>query len=202
MTASKGIKKPYTEKVYVKKSKIKQAGMGLFIKSPVNRGEIVCTYAGNLFDSSEAKYRDPTYMVNFEQGRGYKLDGDGKDGDLGHFANTGTITNEGEVYPEINARISLKTKYQWIDTLSEISTGEIILRGRFDLIAKRDLKVDEEVIVDYGKGYWHTMNKWEKEGALEKPPSAIAREERAKRRLLGYQAISDKVILRRSPRKK
>lgn len=125
--------------VYAKESNIANGGQGLFLRHPLRRGEIICSYAGRLFDASEAKFRDPTYMVNFELGRGFKLDGDDVDGDLGHYANA-TRRNEAGVFtPPVNAAISLRGKAQWSSI--DAKTGEVVCRGRFDLVARSDLQV-------------------------------------------------------------
>lgn len=56
------------------------------------------------------------------------------------------------------------------------------LRGRFDVIATTDIKAGEEVIVDYGKGYWTTLEKYFQGRLPTKPASAHSRDERALKR--------------------
>ncbi len=79
-------------KVVERKSEIdlvgENSGNGLFAVVDISKREIVCTYGGDLVDSNEAKYMNKCYMVNFENGRGYKLNGNGKRGDKGHSANS------------------------------------------------------------------------------------------------------------------
>lgn len=120
-------------------------------------------------------------MVNFELGKGFKLDGDGEDGDIGHFANATQINDEGVADPPQNARFCMRTKKQWIVVNQQ--SGETYLRGRFDLIAKRDIKAGDEIILDYGKGYWKTMHEYWENGPPPRSEVSIAREERARRRL-------------------
>jgi hypothetical protein len=120
-------------------------------------------------------------MVNFELGKGFKLDGDGADGDIGHFANATQVNEEGESFPPVNARFCMKSKRQWL--VSDNQTGEIYFRGRFELVARRTIEAGEEIILDYGKGYWQTMTNYWKNGPPPRSDFAIARDLRAKRRL-------------------
>lgn len=171
----------HADNVCSQPSRIPNGGTGLFAKVDIPRGTLICTYAGRLYDSTEAVYRDPTYMVNFELGKGFKLDGDGDDGDIGHFANATQTNDEGIADPPQNARFCMRTKKQWI--VVNPQSGETYLRGRFDLIAKRDIKAGDEIILDYGKGYWKTMHEYWENGPPPRSEVSIAREERARRRL-------------------
>ena len=57
-------------------------------------------------------------------------------------------------------------------------------RGRFHLIAVRDISAHEEVLVHYGDGYWHTMRRfWSCDCVLpSRPKCVVDREERSARR--------------------
>jgi hypothetical protein len=55
-------------------------------------------------------------------------------------------------------------------------------RGRFDLVALTDIDVDTEIIVNYGIGYWSTMDKYWNKKLPVKPQTAIDRDLRAQRR--------------------
>lgn len=167
--------------VIAQPSRIPNGGTGLFATVQIPKGGQICTYAGRLYDAREAMYRDPTYMVNFELGKGFKLDGDGADGDIGHFANATQVNEEGESFPPVNARFCMKSKRQWL--VSDDQTGEIYFRGRFELVARRTIEAGEEIILDYGKGYWQTMTNYWKNGPPPRSNFAIARDMRAKRRL-------------------
>jgi len=63
-------------------------GSGLFAAKKFTKGDIVALYEGLLVDSAEAQYEDPSYIVEFEKGRGLKLIGDSKYGFKGIYANS------------------------------------------------------------------------------------------------------------------
>lgn len=130
-----------------------------------------------------ARYLDPSYTVNFENGRGLKLVGNiewgGDRGFLGHIANSIHPLHD---LPHQNAKFDLKQKF------STDNTGRIIKNmfcagnfGLFPLIALRDIGVDEEIIVDYSKGYWKAMDEWISNPKF-KSQSVIDRDLRMKRR--------------------
>ena len=156
--------------VVVGKSRIPNAGNGLFAKRSFKKGELVCTYGGHLVDFTDARYIHPMYIVNFENGRGFKLVGDNEGGDCGHFANA-----VHPAAPEIvqNAKFCISDEKKYLANQ----------RGRFNIYATRDILLGEEIIVNYGDGYWLTIQKWEE--MPEKPTKSAAskaREERALRR--------------------
>jgi hypothetical protein len=158
------------QQVTVKQSLIPNSGNGLFACKDFGKGEVICTYGGSLIDSAEAQYENPMYMVSFENGKGYKLMGDNRGGDLGHFANAVHPSFPGVVQ---NARFELafgeKTRL-----LNE--------RGRFKVVAVKPIKQGEEIIVNYGNGYWLTMKQWESGSHPTKPATVVARDERALKR--------------------
>lgn len=176
MPSTKAAKEVQKGNVVVKASKVApNAGKGLFAKKRITKGSLICTYAGKLVDSADCKYLDPTYMVNFELGKGFKLDGDGQDGDIGHYANS--LTPQQALEASFNAKIDLHKKRSWV-----VPGSSFQMRGRFDLVAKRNIKAHEEIILDYGKGYWLTMNNWITLGAPIKSQCAQSRESRYLRR--------------------
>lgn len=154
--------------VFVQKSKIRNAGNGLFAKQGFCKGDLICTYGGHLVDIADAKYIHPMYIVNFENGRGFKLVGDNQDGDCGHYANA--------VHPA-DPSITQNAKFC-------INDDKVYLpnqRGRFNIYAVKDIAINEEIIVNYGEGYWLTIQKWEQAPPI-KSEASKAREERASKR--------------------
>jgi hypothetical protein len=63
-------------------------GSGLFAARDFEKGDIVALYEGILVDSADAQYEDPSYIVEFEKGRGLKLIGDAQSGYKGIYANS------------------------------------------------------------------------------------------------------------------
>jgi hypothetical protein len=55
-------------------------------------------------------------------------------------------------------------------------------RGRFDVIATKDICINEEIIVKYGDGYWRNLGKWLGGEFPNKSEETILRDERALRR--------------------
>ena len=108
--------------------------------------------------------------MNFEYGRGYKLIGDHKTGDVGHFANA--VHPESEILQNASFNMRGKKIFQ---------EGR---RGKFKIIAKAKISQGEEIIVNYGCGYWLTLQKWYATGCvpMTKKTSTLKREERWNKR--------------------
>ncbi len=155
-------------KVYVATSLIPAAGKGLFAKRRLEKNEEICIYSGKLIDCVDAKYVDPSYMVEFELGKGFKLIGDNLSGDPGIYANSLHPLSEGL---SRNARFDLGCKKYLVGN-----------RGCFAVRAIRTIEAGEEIIVNYGSNYWATLERWCSCSMPIKPASALAREERAVRR--------------------
>ena len=120
-------------KVRVGPSNIVGGGEGLFAKEKILKGSLVCTYGGRLVDPQDAHFVNPIYIVDFETGRGFKLVGDGEDGDVGHFANA--------IHPQSmelkqNARFSLSHNHK------QTLPGN---RGRFHIYSKKDIEAGDEI---------------------------------------------------------
>src|SRR5205085_7901725 len=79
-------------------------------------------------------------VCSSDLGKGSKLIGDAVLNDLGIYANAIHPLNS-EV--KQNARFHISSKVYLPDR-----------RGRFDIVARKDIEIGEEVIVDYGKFYW------------------------------------------------
>ena len=148
--------------VYVGPSRIVNAGLGLFAKKRFKQNDFICYYSGTLVDYNEAIYLNPTYIVSFELGRGLKLVGDSLQ-HLGLYANSVRSDCAEAVQ---NARFNLTTKQSFTDD-----------RGMFPIVATKDIARNEEIIVDYGHGYWNTLRNWK-----VAPPVKSERDKRAAKR--------------------
>jgi hypothetical protein len=156
-------------RVEARTSNIPDAGLGLFALEDIEKDSVICTYGGRLVDYEEAKYQDPEYSVDFELGKGMKLIGDAVGDDLGIYANA-IHPNNKEV--KQNARFHIKSKVYLENK-----------RGRYDILARRDIAKGEEIIVSYGKFYWTAVAKF-KTNPPVKPMAAVRRDERAMKRNL------------------
>lgn len=154
--------------VEVRVSTIPNAGNGLFALKSFHKGEFICYYSGKLIDWIEAQYMDPTYLVNFEFGKGFRLHGDCETNDFGHLVNSTHISCP---HVQSNARFDFKKK-------KIFSNG----RGQFSIVATKDTAENEEIIVNYGKGYWNTLERYKIFGPPICTTSTLERNERALRR--------------------
>ncbi len=154
--------------VKVAESRIPNAGKGLFAIDNISKNAVICTYGGTLIDAQDARYADPMYMVDFENGRGYKMIGDDSCGDVGIYANA--------IHPALpntkqNARLDMRNKKYLANN-----------RGVIDIVARQDILAGDEIVVCYGDGYWATMNTWNTTPHPVKSASDNQRDDRAKRR--------------------
>ena len=139
-----------------------------------------------------AKYIDPTYIGEFEHGKGMKLVGNipanslprcfYDHGFLGHIANS---VHPFHKFPTQNARLDTKLKFSTHgDSLTVdsklFSPGDL---GYIPLVACKDIEAGEEIIINYGRSYWSKLDAWIK-APPEKSSSIIDRDTRKRRREL------------------
>lgn len=125
---------------------------------------------------------DPTYATNFEYGKGLKLfaGNTGFDGFLGHLANSEHPLHK---FPKQNARLDMQKKFSMKEGDRKINRKLFSPQdyGFIPLIASKDIKKGEEIIIDYGLSYWLTIEKWLM-NPREKSWSCIQRDLRRKGR--------------------
>jgi hypothetical protein len=127
--------------LYVKKSKIPNAGKGLWTDTDIKRGEVVCEYEGEKLTWKECLKRN-------EGQEGY-----------------------GAYYFYINSKNCIDAQYaEWalgryandaagfgrVDNLRNNAKYEI-RKGKPYIIATRTIKSGTEIFVSYGKEYWDAM---------------------------------------------
>jgi hypothetical protein len=149
-------------------------GDGIFAKVDIRKNEKICSYSGGLIDDADTQYIDPTYLFDWQIGRGFKMLGDDEDGDLGHYINS---THPDSLWSYVNARLDKKS-------LKKTKSAKKFLERRFciDIIANEDIEKDDEIIIDYGPGYWITMDNFLTSGLKEKPIATLERDARAEKR--------------------
>jgi len=59
-----------------------ESGFGIFSFKNIKKNDYICSLSGFLVDWTEAVYVDPTYIVSWQLGKGYKLVGDDLEGNL------------------------------------------------------------------------------------------------------------------------
>ena len=157
-----------TKSLVVPSDDLIPVGNGLFATRNISKGEVVCTYAGHIQFYRDAAYEDPTYYVDISH-KLEILNGDNIEGDLGHIANSIHPEN-----PELksNARFALGMKQIHLYTYLEKK------RGRFNIFAIRDIQCGEEIIVNYGFGYWSRIARFHKDGRLQPSQAVIERNQR------------------------
>lgn len=129
-------KPPYLE---VKKSKIPNAGEGLFTKNKFLKGDKIVEYLGDIIDYQE-------YSKRTTEGKyGYML-----------FIDKKTCIDAFDT-PQYAARFANDARgLKKVPGLENNCEYEIIGHRAY-IIAKRDIKVGEELFVNYGKEYWEDI---------------------------------------------
>jgi hypothetical protein len=156
--------------VFVALSQLPDAGNGLFAKQFICKNDIICTYGGRLINEVDAKFENPTYIVDFEMGHGFKLLGDNLMGDMGIYVNG---LHPLKAIPERkNARFNLNKSKKTLPNM----------RGMFKLVATRDIQIGDEIILDYGPAYWRTIAKWDANPCPVKSKTVTDREYRVANR--------------------
>lgn len=120
--------------LYTDMSQIENAGMGLYTAVDINKGEIIAIFHGEVLTDEEADERvennDDQYFMELPSGE--ILDCKFVDG----YAK---YANDAEGIP---------TKFRNNSYIGIDDDDNVVL------IAKRDIKADEEIFTGYGKSYW------------------------------------------------
>ena len=130
--------------LYLAPSLIPSAGLGLFVSIPIYKDEVISLFKGEVLSATEAakraKKREDGYFIN--QLDGFILDSMYTDC-FAKYANDPLAFG-----PNI-----AKSKYK---VNAEISLDD---DDNICLVAKRNIKVGEEVFCSYGKKYWKNFNR-------------------------------------------
>lgn len=147
----------------IKKSKIPNAGKGLYTTEPIKRGDQVIEYTGDIITWAECRKRNETLdgigAYYFYVSDRKCVDAQNHLDSLARYANdaAGLVRIEG---------IRNNSRFE-------------VIKGKPFIIASRNIKAGEEIFVAYGKEYWQAMKengfdpthkkKKGKESKLEKP---------------------------------
>jgi|688.fasta_scaffold216779_5 hypothetical protein len=122
-------------KVEVRLSKIEGAGLGLFAKTKIKKGDLISEFTGKLVRNDDSEYwsqkEEFLYLIFWDEN--HKLDVEPSDC-LAKYANdaVGLKKTKG---------LKNKSKIVWHD-------------DRLFLMATKDINREDEVYVSYGKQYW------------------------------------------------
>jgi SET domain-containing protein len=132
---------PVYTMLYLKKSTLPNAGLGLFTDQPFKKGDTIIEYLGEIITWPEALKRD-------EKGKG---------GYVFHITNKHCI----DAYPQENSLGKYANDargFSKIKGLKNNSEYETRKKQAF-IIATRDIQAGEEIFVWYGADYWKNLKK-------------------------------------------
>lgn len=129
--------------LYVKKSKIPKSGKGLFTDAPIKRGDIVCEYEGEKISWKECEARNA------------KLPGN-KKGAYFFYINNRNCVDAAHALDTFGRYANDASGPSKIEGLRNNSNYEVI-KGKPYIVAKRNIKAGEEILVSYGKEYWEVI---------------------------------------------
>lgn len=140
-----------TMALLVKKSKLPNAGKGLFTTKAIEKGEMIIEYRGEIINWKEYHKR----VENCEDGYLF-------------FVNRKYCIDAFKT-PQYKARYANDaagiTRVKGLKNNSEYD----VIDGKCYIVAKRDIKAGEEIFVDYSKEYWNCVRYNIKHGYEKKP---------------------------------
>lgn len=137
--AASRIGEPLGVMVDVRESLIPGAGLGLFARVPVTKNQVLTWYAGRTLDRAQAAaVKDPSFLRSTEfdvviDGIRIPQAGEG----AASFANHAR---------GVHKNVKFVTVFD-----AAIHANRIVLK------ALRDITADEEILVDYGRHFWHRL---------------------------------------------
>ena len=126
------------KKVETRPSQIPDAGLGLFAKEPMKKGEFVARFSGEPLTHSQNEKRDSKYRLKIHND--LYLDGEGQHHLEGRYLNSSKGTAQ-----RPNVRFGGGRRIHQCP-----HTGLMYCR----MYATRDIAPDDEMLVPYGQSYW------------------------------------------------
>jgi SET domain-containing protein len=127
--------------LYVKKSTLPKAGKGLFTKTAIKKGEIVCEYEGEKVTWKECLRRNEGQT--------------GKGAYYFHITDKNCIDAQHTLWA-MGRYANDASGFSRVKGLRNNAAYEVI-KGKPYIIALRTIKEKEEIFVSYGKEYWDAM---------------------------------------------
>lgn len=123
--------------LFVKRSTIPGAGLGLFAKRPIPKGALIAEYKGKVSTWKEVKHNNGTNPYILFLNNNHVIDALPYKKALARFAN------------DANGFIRVRGKK---NNAVYVSAGK-----KAYIQAKKNIPARTEILVDYGKEYWDTM---------------------------------------------
>ena len=149
----------------IKESLIRNAGLGVFAKKNIKKGQIVCYYDGedipmndNVFDAYTMSHPTLPGMSR----KGYDKPRNNKG--VGQFINDGAmlkwddfdvenlLTDNMEVNPSGVKHMAKELKQYQVQ--SDANKNTTFIDDKFNIVATKNIKQGEELYFTYGYGYW------------------------------------------------
>lgn len=126
----------------VKKSRIKNAGKGLFTTSRIRKGDVIVEYKGEKLTWAECEKRNEKAGVNmgyfFYVSKNNCIDANNTLDALARYANDA----EGRIR---NKKYNNNAHYQ-------------IMKGKAYVVATKNIPAGAEIFVEYGQEYWEAID--------------------------------------------
>jgi SET domain-containing protein len=125
----------------IKKSQIPKSGQGLWTKNDIRKGDIVCEYIGDKITWKECERRNAAQVDH----GGYYF-----------FINARNCVDAQYVMDSFGRYANDATGFTRVAGLRNNSKYEV-RKGKPYIIATRNISAGSEILVNYGRGYWKTM---------------------------------------------
>jgi SET domain-containing protein len=129
--------------LYLKKSSLPGAGLGLFTKVDIPKGKFIVEYKGRLELWNDIKHEDGHNAYLFRLNRKYALNAER------YYKSPARYINDARGFSRI---IGLTNNSEYI-----------VIKNHCYVSSIRKIKKGEEIFVPYGKAYWDLMKKIKKE---------------------------------------
>lgn len=122
--------------LYISKSAIPGAGMGLFTRGAIAKNALIIEYTGTVTDWESVRY-DASNMYIYFVDENYVINAKNHPKALARYANDahGLVTVKG----------------------LENNSCFVNIDGRIYIKATRNVAAGSEILVEYGEGYWNTV---------------------------------------------
>ncbi len=131
--------KLFDDFLFLKRSRLPKAGIGLFTRIDIPKGNLIVEYKGRIVLWQDVKHTDGYNPYLFRLNREYAIDGRPFKKSFGRYANDARGFNR-IIGMRNNAEYVVKKNQCFISAIRKINKGE-------------------EILVPYGKAYWDLMKK-------------------------------------------